>query len=89
MKVVVLYRPDSEHARITEQYVQEFKSLHPNVDVVMMNIDSPEGTAETELYGIVQYPALLALTDEGQLLNLWMGKSFPLMDEVYGAVINA
>ena len=84
MKLVVLYQPNTEFARITEEYVQEFKGLHPEAEVVLVDVDSIEGSKQAQLYDVVQYPALLAIANNGSLLNMWSGNLLPLMDEVMG-----
>lgn len=48
----------------------------------VVNVDSREGGALASLYGAQQYPAILALRDDGQLLQSWEGDTLPLMDEV-------
>lgn len=50
--------------------------------IELMSLDSVEGAEKANLYGIMQYPALLALRDDGQLMRDWQGERFPLMDEV-------
>jgi hypothetical protein len=84
MQLLVLYRPNSEYARPTEEYVTEFKKLHPDKEVVLMDIDSVEGIQKAEVYGVVSQPALLALANDLTLQHLWLGNELPLKDEVYG-----
>jgi len=38
---------------------------------------------------LVTYPALLALGDNGSVLNMWQGMPMPLMDEVAGYAYNS
>jgi hypothetical protein len=83
MKIVVLYRPESEQARLTEGFIRDYQRQGHNADTLqVLNIDSSEGQAAAGLYGVVQYPAILALRDDGQLQRSWEGDSLPLMDEV-------
>lgn len=82
MKIVVLYRPDSEYSRIVETFVHDYKRTHEDGKMELMNIDSRDGTAMMSLYDIVQQPAILALRDDGSVLNSWQGPDLPLMDEV-------
>ncbi len=82
MKVVILYRPKSEHSREVEEYVHDFVRTQPTTRrVESVDVDSREGIALAELYDITQYPAVLAISNDGSLLNSWLGK-FPLMDEL-------
>lgn len=47
-----------------------------------MSLDTREGANKAKLYGITNYPAILALSDDGRLLKLWQEGHMPLMDEV-------
>lgn len=82
MKLAVLYQPHSEFAQATETYLKEFKNLYPDKKVELVDADSVQGSQVTELYDTLSYPALLALADDGQLLNAWSGPTLPLMNDV-------
>jgi hypothetical protein len=81
MKVVMLYRPNSEHARRAEEFVREFNRNYVNYKLELVDLNTRDGAATASLYDVMQYPALLALTNDGQLLKEWEG-SFPLINEV-------
>jgi hypothetical protein len=81
MKVVILYRPNSEYARSVEEYVRELK-LRTGKSVELVDVDSREGIQAAELYDSVQQPAVLALADDGHLLQSWIGEYLPLINEV-------
>lgn len=81
MKVCILYQPKSEYARTTEEYVHDFVHAQPSRAIKTVDVDSKEGTELAELYDIVQYPATLALDNDGKLLKSWQG-DLPLMDEL-------
>jgi hypothetical protein len=83
MKTLVLYRPDSEFSTATEQYAREFER-RTGQKIELTDIDSPEGSRLQELYDITNQPAILVLSEEGQLQNSWLGTNFPLIDEVAG-----
>lgn len=81
MKVVILYRPDSDHARAVEEFAHDFERQHGRpVDLVSVN--TRDGAATASLYDILQFPAVMATTDIGELLQVWTGASMPLMNEV-------
>ena len=82
MKVVVLYRPDSEYASTVETFARDYKRLHDGDKLELVNIDSRDGSATASLYDIMQQPAILALREDGSVLNSWEGPQLPLMDEV-------
>lgn len=82
MKVVILYRPNSEHARTVEEFIHDFKRQETTRQVEVLNVDTVEGSSIAKLYDVVQYPSILALTNDGQLLKTWQGEPMPLMNEL-------
>lgn len=82
MKVLVLYRPNSEHGRVVEEFIHDFQRRHADERLEILNIDTRDGSATASLYDVVQYPAILVLQDDGYVQKLWAGDSLPLMDEV-------
>jgi hypothetical protein len=81
MKVVILYRPDSDHARAVEEFAHEFERIHGR-SVDMVSVNTRDGAATASLYDIMQYPAVMATTDIGEMLQVWSGENLPLMNEV-------
>lgn len=82
MKVVLLYRPNSEHARKVEDFVRDFIRQNSNRKVDLMSLDTREGAATASIYDVVRYPAFLALSDDGQVLKEWQGEDMPIMNEL-------
>lgn len=84
MKILVLYRPNSEHGRTVEEFIHEFERRHAGHSsrLEVLNIDSRDGSSTATLYDVMQYPAVLVLQDDGYLQRSWEGDSLPLMDEI-------
>ncbi len=82
MRVVVLYRPNSEHAGQVEDYLRDFKARY-GLELDTLDIDSAEGMSLAELYDITRHPAILTTADDGSLQQLWQGSGLPLLEEVY------
>ncbi len=82
MKVLLLYRRHSEHSRRSEEFAEDFTRHNRDRRLQLVDIDTREGWSMASLYDIVEYPALLALSDDGQLLRCWQGQTLPLMNEV-------
>lgn len=82
MKVVILYRPNSEQGRKVEDFARDFSRVNLNRKLELVNIDTRDGMATATLYDVMRNPAVLALTDDGQLLKDWQGESLPLMNEI-------
>jgi hypothetical protein len=86
MKAVILYRPNSEHARRVEEFVHEFQRRSSS-GIQLINIDTLEGARMAELYGIMDYPAVLVIKDDQQLLKHWEGALLPLVNELTGYLV--
>lgn len=83
MKAFILYHPQSESARKVEEYIRDFERRGTQT-IERMSLDTKEGSDKARLYDIVQYPALVVVRDDGQLMKMWQGEQLPLMDEVAG-----
>lgn len=82
MKVLILYRPESEHARQVEEFIHDFQRRQATQRLELLNVDSREGIATASLYDIMQYPAILVVQNDGMIQKVWEGEALPLMDEV-------
>ncbi len=82
MKVLVLYRPNSEHGRIVEDFIHDYQARQHGGKIEVANIDSREGMATASLYDIVEYPAILVVRTDGGIVRAWQGPVLPLMNEV-------
>ena len=83
MRVIVLYRPNSDHARRVEEYIVDFQRFHPGESIESLNIDSVDGSHMAELYGVMEYPAVLAVSDDGIMQQMWVGvDKMPLMNDL-------
>lgn len=82
MKVVVLYRPNSEHARKIEEFARNFEHSAPGRKLELVSLDTRDGASTATIYDVMQYPAILALSNDGQVIKEWEGEMLPLMNEV-------
>lgn len=81
MKVVVLYKTESEAARAVEDYLRDTAKQTGHV-LETIDPETKEGISLCETYDIVEYPTLLALSDDGQMQNMWAGLPLPTISEV-------
>jgi hypothetical protein len=81
MKIVVLYRPNSEQEGKAQDYARDYKQLR-NRELNLVSLDTVEGDNMAKVYDITQYPAFLAIKDDGQLEQMWQGETLPLMNEL-------
>lgn len=90
MKLLALYRPDSEHSRAVETFIRDFRYQHESLadSLEVIDIDSRDGVATASLYDIMDHPALVVLGDDGSMVKEWTGPTLPLMGEVAGYFYN-
>jgi hypothetical protein len=81
MKVYVIYKNESDHAREVLDYLRDFERQTGHV-LETIDPESKDGIAKCETYDIVEYPSILAVSDDGHLQNLWRGRPLPTISEV-------
>lgn len=81
MRVVVVYKDESEHGRIVADYLRDF-TRQTGHDIETLDPDTPAGADFCRTYDIVEYPTVVALNDDGVLQNTWRGLPLPMMSEV-------
>ena len=81
MKITIVYREESDHAREVFDFLHDFEK-RTGQTIEEINPDSPRNEFFIQAYDIVEYPTILALTDEGEVLNQWRGRPLPMIDEV-------
>ncbi len=87
VKLLILYRPDSEHASDVESFVRDFqRQYEAGKRLELQSLNTRDGAATASIYDVMSFPAILALADDGSVLNMWQGIPLPLMDEVAGYV---
>lgn len=83
MKLLIFYRPNSEHARSVEMFIRDFQRQYAtDAKLEIMDLDTRDGAAMASLYDVLQYPAFLAAADDGVLIRAWEGKELPLMADI-------
>lgn len=81
MRVIVLTKDRTDYARDVETYLNDFKRV-TNRELEVLDPESPRGVDFCRTYDIMQFPSMIALGEDGQMLNLWKGLPFPTINEV-------
>lgn len=81
MKVLILYRPNSEHDTLVQNFVRDYQH-RTGKEVELVSLDTREGADMARLYDATEYPVILATEENGSLQKMWQGTELPLMDEV-------
>lgn len=81
MSVMVIYKNASDHARVVEEFLHNFEQ-RTSVQLETIDPESKHGVDVCQLYDVVEYPSIVATTENGVLRKLWRGVPLPLIDEV-------
>jgi hypothetical protein len=81
MRVVIVYKPETDYSRDVDDYLFEFKRRTGH-DLETLDPDSPAGVSFCETYDLLEFPVVIALSDSGQMQNMWKGLPLPTMSEV-------
>lgn len=81
MRVVCVWRRESDYGRAVEEWMMEFER-RTGKEIETISPDGRDGAWFCQTYDVVEYPTLLALGDDGSVLAEWRGKMLPTFDEV-------
>ncbi len=81
MKVMIFYRDASDYGQTVREFLRDFYH-QSGKKVEEINPDSPSGSQIAETYDIMEYPTLLAIDSNGQMLQQWSGIPLPRISEV-------
>ena len=80
MRIVMVYREASEHRMAVESFIRDFE-IQTGGKIEVINPDTREGNAFCNVYDVVEFPTMLALTVDGSPVAVWRGTSFPTISE--------
>ena len=81
MRVVVVTKEETDYARSVEMFLRDF-NRQTSRDLEVLDPNSLEGESFCRAYDIVEYPTIVALSDEGIMQQMWRGASLPTISEV-------
>jgi hypothetical protein len=81
MKVVVVYNVESDHAREVLDYLRDF-TRQTGKTIEELEPYTREGESFCRAYDIVEYPTMIALSDDSHMLQMWRGRPLPTISEV-------
>lgn len=80
-RVVIIYKPVGENARAVEDYMRDYYR-QTGSELATLDPETREGADTCRAYDIVEYPSVIALSDDGQLLSNWRGLPLPTINEL-------
>ncbi|HET6746504.1 MAG TPA: hypothetical protein VFH06_00150 [Candidatus Saccharimonadales bacterium] len=72
---------ETDYARTVSEYLRDF-TRQTGHELEVIDPDTPDGTSFCRAYDIVEYPTLIALSDDGALQQQWRGLPLPTISEV-------
>lgn len=81
MRVVMVYKERSDHAREVREYLREyFKITGREMEVV--DPETISGESFCRVNDIVEYPSIIALNNFGSMIQIWKGRPLPQISQV-------
>ena len=81
MKVVVIFKDSMDYTRTVTDFMRDFKHQTGH-ELDTMNPESPDGVMFCRSYDIMEFPTVVAISDDGVLQNQWRGLPLPTISEV-------
>jgi hypothetical protein len=81
MKVVIVYKNESDHARHVLDFLRDFERQTGRT-VETLDPETTEGELFCRAYDIVEYPTVIAISDDSVMQNMWRGLPLPTISEV-------
>lgn len=81
MRVICVWRRESDYGRTVEEWLTEFER-RTGVEIESLDPDTREGESICRAYDIVEYPTIIAIDNNGGVLSVWKGRNLPTFDEV-------
>ncbi len=77
----MIWREESDYARSVIEWLREFEHRTGRT-IESFEPDSPEGESICRTYDVLEYPTILALDNDGKILQEWRGTMLPKIDDV-------
>jgi hypothetical protein len=81
VRTIIVYKDETDYARTVTDYLRDFKRQTGH-DIETLNPDTADGASFCRTYDIVEYPSVIAMSDDGHMQNLWRGLPLPTISEV-------
>lgn len=81
MRVVVIYKDATDYARQVTDYLRDFERQTGHA-LETLDPESRDGVSFTGAYDIMEFPTIVAISDDGRLQNQWRGLPLPTISEV-------
>lgn len=77
----MVYKDNSDYTRTVLDYLHDFEHQTGHA-LEVMDPDSLGGVSFCEAYDIVDYPTIIAISENSVMQNIWHGLPFPTISEL-------
>ena len=77
----MIWRDESDYGRTVTEWLHDCER-RIGVAPESVSPDEPEGESLCKSYDIVEYPSMIALDNEGKMIQMWRGRDLPRIDDV-------
>jgi hypothetical protein len=81
VRVVVVYKDKTDYARSVIDYLRDFEHQTGHT-LETIEPETPAGIDFCRAYDIIEYPTMIALSEDGMMQNNWRGLPLPTISEV-------
>lgn len=81
MRLVMVWRDNTDYAREVLDWMRDFEH-ETGKKVESLDPDTAEGEMFVRARDIVEYPAVVAVDNDGRVLKMWAGRHLPQINDV-------
>lgn len=81
MRVVIVFKDKTDYTRTVLDYLRDFERQTGHA-LETLDPDTEGGSQFCSIYGIVEYPYVVAISDSGVMQNSWRGLPLPTISEL-------
>lgn len=81
MRVIVIFKDRTDYAHTVLDFLRDFEHQTGHV-LETLDPDTPGGSQFCDTYDIVEYPTIIAISNDGIMQNTWRGLPLPTINEV-------
>ena len=81
MRVVAVAKDNTVYTRAVSEFLEAFRR-QTGRELELLDPETREGESFCRTYDIVEYPSIVALSNDGQVQYMWRGAMLPTISEV-------
>lgn len=82
MRLVIVWHEQTDYAREVREWINEFEREVGKDRIESIDPETRMGSEFAQAYDVVEYPTILALEDNGKVMQMWRGTPLPQIEQV-------